>query len=83
MLATRIEGQTPLLQRCTLRRFHVTDGLNTCDQIAFCALHSFVGEIQTNAARGVARGGPGVPVTPLGRPSFEQTTYNIQVAKTP
>ena len=33
--------------------------------------------------RGVARGGPGVPVTPLGRPSFEQTTYNIQVAKTP
>ena len=38
-------------------------------------------------SRGVARGGPGVPVTllppPLGRPSFEQTTYNIQVAKTP
>ena len=32
--------------------------------------------------RGVARGGPGVPVTPpLGMPSFEQ--YNIQVAKTP
>ena len=30
-------------------------------------------------------GGPGVPVTPpfLGRPSFEQTTYNIQAAKTP
>ena len=52
-------------------------------------------------SRGVARGGPGVPVgggglgggggarppppppPPLGRPSFEQTTYNIQVAKTP
>ena len=36
--------------------------------------------------RGVAKGGgggPGVPVTPLGRPSFAQTTYNIQVAKTP
>ena len=35
--------------------------------------------------RGVARGGPGVPVTPppFGRPSFEQTTYNIQVAKKP
>ena len=33
--------------------------------------------------RGVARGGPGVTVTPLGRPSFEQTTYNIQLAKTP
>ena len=33
--------------------------------------------------RGVARGGPGVPVTPpLGRPFFEQTTYNIQVTKT-
>ena len=28
-------------------------------------------------SRGVARGGPGVPVTPLGRRSFEQTTYNI------
>ena len=27
--------------------------------------------------------GLGVPVTPLGRPSFQQTTYNIQVAKTP
>ena len=49
MLATRIEGQTPLLQRCALCRFHVTDGLNTCDQIAFCAFHSFVVEIQTDA----------------------------------
>ena len=28
-------------------------------------------------------GGPGLPVIPLGRPSFEKTTYNIQVAKTP
>ena len=38
----------------------------------------------TVLSRGVAgRGGPGVPVTPLGRPSFEQTTYNIQAAKTP
>ena len=36
-------------------------------------------------SRGVARGGVlGCPCpTPLGRPSFEQTTYNIQVAKTP
>ena len=38
-------------------------------------------------SRGIARGG-GVlgclwPPTPLGRPSFEQTTYNIQMAKTP
>ena len=32
--------------------------------------------------QGLARGSPGVPMTP-GRPSFEQTTYNIQVAKTP
>ena len=32
--------------------------------------------------KGVARGSPGVPVIPIGRPSFEQTTYNIQVAKT-
>ena len=28
---------------------------------------------------GVARGGPGVPVTPLCKPSCKQTTYNIQV----
>ena len=34
--------------------------------------------------RGVAkRGVLGCPWPPLGRPSFEQTTYNIQVAKTP
>ena len=34
--------------------------------------------------RGVARGGVlGCPWSPLGRPSFEQTTYNTQVAKTP
>ena len=39
-------------------------------------------EQQVAELRGVARGGPGVPVTPLGRPSFEQTTHNIQVAKT-
>ena len=36
--------------------------------------------------RGVAGGrtwGARDPPPPLGRPSFEQTTYNIQVAKTP
>ena len=33
--------------------------------------------------RGVARGVLGWPWPPLGRPSFEQTTYNIQVAKMP
>ena len=27
--------------------------------------------------KGVARGGPGVPVTPLCKPFFKQTTYNI------
>ena len=35
--------------------------------------------------KGVARGGgggPGVPVTPLCKPFFTQTTYSIQVAKT-
>ena len=32
--------------------------------------------------RGVARGVLGCPWPPLGRPSFEQTTHNIQVAKT-
>ena len=42
-------------------------------------------KVREITTRGVTRGGggPGVPVTPLGRPSFEQTTYNIQVAKTP
>ena len=57
-----------------------------------CALRSFPSSpsraSRLSSARGVARWGgggegPGVPVTPLGRPSFEQTTYNIQVAKTP
>ena len=33
--------------------------------------------------RGIARGVLGCPWPPLGRPSFNQTTYNIQVAKTP
>ena len=30
-------------------------------------------------AKGVARGCPGVPVTPLYKPFCNQTTYNIQV----
>ena len=48
--------------------------------------NSSYGSFTRNGNRGVAKGGPGVPVTPsppLGRPSFEQTTYNIQVPKTP
>ena len=32
--------------------------------------------------RGVARGVLGCPWAPLGKPSFNQTTYNIQVVKT-
>ena len=51
----------------------------SCRPGRFLVLNSFC----SSWLRGVARGGPGVPVTPLGRPSFEQTTYNIQVAKTP
>ena len=40
--------------------------------------------VDTTAAPPPARGGgPGVTVTPPGRPAFEQTAYNIQVAKTP
>ena len=31
---TTIEGQNALLQRCALRKFHVTDGQNTLDQMA-------------------------------------------------
>ena len=50
-----------LLQRCTLRKFHVTVGQNTQhlitrvegqnmrDQIASCAFHSFLVEAQMNA----------------------------------
>ena len=50
-----------LLQRCTLRKFHLTDGQNTQhlitrvkgqnarDQTALCAFHSFLVEAQMNA----------------------------------
>jgi len=55
-----------LLQHCALRKFHVTDSENMCDQIfvirfrviegpnvhdqiAFCAFHSFLVEVQTNS----------------------------------
>ena len=34
---------------------------------------------ECTASIGVARGGPGVPVTPLCKPSCKQTTYNIQM----
>ena len=46
--ATTIEGQNALVYRCALRKFHVTVGQNTHDQIAFCAFHSFSVEVQTN-----------------------------------
>ena len=59
----RSKVKTLLLQRCALRKFHVTDGQNTRDkitsdkrsrhayardQIAFCAFHSFLVEVQTH-----------------------------------
>ena len=46
--------------------------------------NSSYGSFTRNGNRGVARGSWGAHDPPtLGRPSFEQTTYNIQVAKTP
>ena len=46
--------------------------------------NSSYGSFTGNGNRGVARGSWGAHDPPtLGRPSFEQTTYNIQVAKTP
>ena len=44
----------PSLCYCTLHKFHISDqitseGPNVCDQIAFCAFHSFWAEIQMNA----------------------------------
>ena len=49
-----------LFHRCALRKFHVTvktrvtrlgviKGPNARDQIVFCAFHSFLVEVQTNA----------------------------------
>ena len=46
-----------LLQCCALHKFHVTEDQNTCDQsrrgrseeIAFCAFHSYLVEVPTNA----------------------------------
>ena len=55
------DEKTLLLQRCALPKFHVMDGPNTrnrfrvkeepnaSDVIAFCELHSFLVEVQTNA----------------------------------
>ena len=47
--ATTIAGQNALVYRCALRKFHVTVGQNTHDQIAFCTFHTFLVEVQTNA----------------------------------
>ena len=61
MRATTIEGANALLYRCALRKFHVTDGKtrvirlrlvegrDASDQIAFCAFHPVLVEVQTNA----------------------------------
>ena len=46
-------------------------------------LQPFRSSTQTYHSRGVARGVLGCLWPPLGRPSFEQKTYNIQVVKTP
>ena len=58
MLTTGSAGDNDrtLLHRCALRKFHMTDSQNTRDQItsdardqnAFCALHSFLVEVQMN-----------------------------------
>ena len=56
---------------------HFFDTNATSDWSVLCLFSSLL-------LRGVARVGVlGCPWPPLGRPSFEQTTYNIQVAKTP
>ena len=61
MRATTIEGQNAFLQRCALRKFLVTDGQKTRDQItsnrspnardqsAFYAFLTFLVEFQRNA----------------------------------
>ena len=43
------KAKTLLLQCCTLCKSHVIEGQNTCDQIAFCAFHTFLVQVQTNA----------------------------------
>ena len=58
----RSKVTTPFLHRCALRKFHVPDVRNKRDQItsdrsakraryqiAFCAFHSFLVEVQKNA----------------------------------
>ena len=58
---TSIEGENAFAHRCTLRKLHVTDSKNIRDQItsdkspnagyqiAFCAFHSFLVEVQSIA----------------------------------
>ena len=62
MSSGKINSQvkTLLLQCCALCNFQlirliVTEGLNTLDQIAFNAFHTFLVEIQVNAAAGHKR----------------------------
>ena len=42
------DSQNMLDQICVIR-FRVIEGPNAHDQIAFCAFHSFLVEVQTNA----------------------------------
>ena len=56
-----LKVKTLLLHCCALQKFHITDAKtrvirlrviespNALDQIAFCAFHSFLVEVQTNA----------------------------------
>ena len=64
-----------------------TEGIKKSEEGTICILFWLMGfDSLMVFIRGVARGGGGVlgcPWPPLGRPSFEQTTYNIQVAKMP
>ena len=47
--AITIEGQNAFAPTLCLPKFHVTDGHNMGDQIAFYAFHLFLVEVQTKA----------------------------------
>ena len=49
MRATTIEVQTLLYGQNTRDQIRVIVGSNACDQIALCAFHTFLVEVQTNA----------------------------------
>ena len=67
-----------------LQKFHTDDVIVVlwwlCEENF---LQPLGGSTQTNHSRSVGRGVLGCLWPPLGRPSFEQKTYNIQVVKMP